>query len=212
MPRDQLGYIGDADRRIWKRSTAFGHNADKPLTDPAQSSRRDGAVARLRIATQPSHAVVDAAFSIFDLADRGDYGRFLQAHARATGAAEASLKGVPALPPWRSRMPQLTADLEGLGLDVPEALAFRPAMGDAWYWGVLYVLEGSRLGSTLVVKRAGPHAPTAYLSSRHLAGEWRSLLMAIEARGDTGGATWTDAAIAGACECFALYRGAAEAP
>jgi len=89
------------------------------LTDRAQTPQRDGTVARLRMATQPSHAVVDVAFSIFDLADRGHYGRFLQAHAQATGAAEASLIGKPELPPWRSRMPQLTADLEGLGLDVP---------------------------------------------------------------------------------------------
>ncbi|MFZ4689576.1 MAG: biliverdin-producing heme oxygenase [Polymorphobacter sp.] len=179
------------------------------MREQAETSLRDGAVTRLRTATQPSHAVVDAAFSVFDLADRRHYGRFLQAHARATGAAEACLIDVPTLPPWRSRLPQLTADLEGLGLGVPEALAFTPAEGDAWHWGVLYVLEGSRLGSALVVKRAGSNVPTAYLSSRHLAGEWRSLLMAIEARGDAGGAAWTDAAIAGARDCFALYQRAA---
>lgn len=174
-----------------------------------QSRLRDGAVARLRTATQPTHTLVDAAFSVFDLADRAHYGRFLQAHAQATGAAESSLIAAPELPPWRSRMPLLSADLEALALDVPEALSFAPAQADAWHWGVLYVLEGSRLGSTLVVKRAGPNVPTAYLSSRHLAGEWRSLLVAIDARGKVGGAAWTDAAIAGACDCFALYQGAA---
>jgi heme oxygenase len=179
------------------------------LTGQAPSGLRGGAVARLRDVTQPSHTLVDAAYSVFDLADRVQYGRFLQAHAQATGAAEASLIGAPDLPVWRSRMPMLTADLAGLGLGVPEALTFGPAMADAWRWGVLYVLEGSRLGSMVVVKRAGPNVPVSYLSSRHLAGEWRSLLMAIDARGNIGGATWTDAAIAGACGCFALYQAAA---
>ena len=179
------------------------------MTGQAPSGLRGGAVARLRDVTQPSHTLVDAAYSVFDLADRVQYGRFLQAHAQATGAAEASLIGAPDLPVWRSRMPMLTADLAGLGLGVPEALTFGPAMADAWRWGVLYVLEGSRLGSMVVVKRAGPNVPVSYLSSRHLAGEWRSLLMAIDARGNIGGATWTDAAIAGACGCFALYQAAA---
>ena len=106
-------------------------------------------------------------------------------------------------------MPMLADDLAGLGLGVPEALTVGPAVADAWRWGVLYVLEGSRLGSMLVVKRAGPNVPVSCLSPRHLAGEWRSLLMAIDARGNIGGATWTDAAIAGACGCFALYQAAA---
>jgi heme oxygenase len=180
-----------------------------PAIDQAQSSQREGAVARLRAATRPCHDAVDTAYSVFDLADRVHYGRFLLAHAEATGAAEASLAGSHDLTPWRPRMALLTDDLDRLGLALPPALAFGRAEVDAWRWGVLYVLEGSRLGATLLVKRAGSQVPSAYLSSRHLAGEWRSLLMAIDARGSAGGEAWIEAAIDGARNCFALYQSAA---
>jgi heme oxygenase len=179
-------------------------------TDQLRSRRPDGAVARLRAATRSCHDHVDAAYSVFDLADRAHYGRFLRAHAQATGAAEASLIGHPELPPWRSRMPLLADDLDQLGLVLPAALMFEALDEEAWRWGVLYVLEGSRLGAGLLVKRAGSHVPVAYLSSRHLAGEWHGLIVAIDARAETGGSAWAKGAIAGARDCFALYQRATE--
>jgi heme oxygenase len=181
-----------------------------PPTDETRSRRPQGAIARLRAATRPCHDQVDTAYSVFDLADRVHYGRFLLAHAQATGAAEASLIGAPELPPWRSRMPLLADDLDQLGLALPTALTFEASDNEAWRWGVLYVLEGSRLGAGVLVKRAGSDVPVAYLSSRHLAGEWRGLIVAIDARAETGGSAWANCAIAGARDCFALYQRATE--
>ena len=183
---------------------------EMPSADPAHERHRLGTVNRLRAATRPCHDQVDAAYSRFDLADRRHYGRFLLAHAQATEAAEASLAGDAGLPVWRPRLPLLSDDLCQLGLAMPAALAFGPGQGEAWRWGVLYVLEGSRLGAAILVKRAGLQVPARYLSSRHLAGEWRTLLMAIDARGDAAGTSWIDVAITGASACFALYQGAAK--
>jgi heme oxygenase len=186
-----------------------GAEADMPRADQVRCGKRTGAVGRLRDATRSCHQQVDAAYSVFDLADRVDYGRFLLAHAQATGAAEASLSDDLELPPWRPRMPLLTDDLDRLGLVLPPALAFGPTQGGAWDWGVLYVLEGSRLGATIIVEQAGSHVPAEYLSSRHLAGEWRTLLQAIDRRGAIGGDGWIDAAVTGARACFGLYQSAA---
>lgn len=188
---------------------AIGENANVLRTDQAKAKQRESAVARLRAETRLCHEAVDTAYSVFDLADRGHYGQFLLAHAQANGAAEASLAGYRELPNWRPRLPLLIDDLKRLGLALPPALTCEVVHDDAWRWGVLYVLEGSRLGASVLVKRAGLHVPTTYLSSRHLDGEWRSLVMAIDARGETGGANWTDGAIAGARDCFALYQSAA---
>jgi heme oxygenase len=47
--------------------------------------------------------------------------------------------------------------------------------------------------------------PGRYLGAKHLPGEWRALLAAIDTAGTQEGADWIDGAIAGADACFALY-------
>lgn len=183
--------------------------ASGQLIELPQPGHPVSAVGRLRDATRPYHDLVDAAFSGFDLADRAEYGRFLLAHAQATCAAEARLRDDPALPAWRPRAQLLADDLAQLGLAMPTPLEFELPADAAWRWGVLYVLEGSRLGASILVTRTASEAPSTFLSSRHLAGEWRTLLRAIDFRGGELGPAWIDAAIAGACACFDLYRRAA---
>ena len=165
----------------------------------------------LRVATRASHDVVDAAFSRFDLSQPTDYGSFLSAHAGATAAVEAVLMHDPALPTWRPRFPLLASDLASMGLAEPTALPFDVVDDPAWRCGALYVLEGSRLGGAILVKRAFPGAPTAFLSARHEPGEWRTFLRSIEQQAAAGDPHWVDRATAGATACFDLYARASEA-
>lgn len=161
----------------------------------------------LRAATAPDHDHVDAAFAGYDLAKRGDYVRFLMAHARALPAAEDALV-IRTLPTWRRRTPMLAADLTALGEAMPEPLPFTLPPGDAAALGALYVVEGSRLGGIMLARRVGDPLPSAYLGARHEQGEWRTLLAAID---DLVGEDGIAEAVAGAHATFALYAAAAGA-
>lgn len=164
-----------------------------------------GVTTWLREQTRGAHDLVDAAYSRFDLSDPASYGRFLQAQARATSAAERALVGDAALPSWRSRMPLLERDLRSLNLRRPVPLDLVHAEREAWRWGVLYVVEGSRLGGAVLVERLYAGAPREFLAARHGAGEWRALLQGIERRGSREGSAWLELLVAGARACFELY-------
>lgn len=167
------------------------------------------AARRLRSETAPAHEQVDAAFSGFDLADRASYPDFLTAHGRALPAAELRLGDATeggALPPWRPRTPLLADDLAALGRPLPPPLDFAPPGGEAGRWGVLYVMEGSRLGGAMLSRRVDPALPSAYLAAAHLPGEWRALLAALDARAAGEGEAWFQDMRAGATACFDLYR------
>ena len=164
----------------------------------------------LRAATASDHDAVDASFGSFALDDAAGYRRFLRAHGRALPAVEAALadRTGDALPDWRPRTPALAGDLAALGEDLPAPLVFAAA-GEAERWGALYVIEGSRLGGQLLARSVPAGLPSAYLSARHLAGEWRALLAALDARAAAAGEAWRQAALAGARATFALYARAA---
>jgi heme oxygenase len=158
----------------------------------------------LRQATAAAHERVDARFGTYDLAARDDYARFLAEHARAVGAAEAYLaRATPELP-WRARMPLLRADLAALGQEAPAPAALDLPIDAALADGVVYVLEGSRLGGQLLVKQVGADLPDAYLAAAHLPGEWRALREAMDARAATD-PDWVARATTGAEACFALF-------
>lgn len=118
------------------------------------------------------HERVDAAFSRFDLSDRHDYGRFLRAHARALFGLEAALErgGIERLLtdwPERRRSAALQEDLQRLQLATPAPLSLEPGTDEGWYWGVAYVLEGSRLGGRVLSQRVlegWPDGPLRYLA------------------------------------------------
>jgi len=163
----------------------------------------------LRAATRAAHDTVDASFSRFDLADRDDYARFLLAHTRATAAVEAVLTQDSALPRWRPRLPLLLSDLAALGRTPLPPLAFDLGDAPAARLGALYVMEGSRLGGAILVKRLFAGAPAAFLSARHDPGEWRAFLQGLDDRGVGQPPQWRDDVGAGATACFALYATAA---
>ncbi|MES2422108.1 MAG: biliverdin-producing heme oxygenase [Pseudomonadota bacterium] len=161
-------------------------------------------VARLRAATASDHDAVDAGFGRYDLTDADDYRALLIAHAKALPAVEAWLEGIPGLAAVRSRGEALAADLAALGEDMPVPMAFDLAPSEAAGWGAMYVVEGSRLGGIMLSRSVPAGMPSAYLGAKHLSGEWRALLAAIDDQ--PADQAWVDQAIIGAKAAFDLYR------
>lgn len=168
-------------------------------------------MAQLRQATGAAHERVDAAFSTLGLADRAHYAAFLRAHARALPAAERVMAAVPLAREIAFRTPLLTADLADLDVAPPAPLAFDVA-GEARAWGVLYVVEGSRLGGAMLARMVPEGLPSRYLAAVHAPGQWRAIRTAIDGAGATHGDGWTREMIAGALDCFDLYERAAAHP
>ena len=157
----------------------------------------------LRDGTATWHERVDAAFAGHDLADRDSYGAFLIAHARAVLPLEAALDGAALWAEWQPRGDLLRADLGTLGLDVPTAMDVEPGSAAA-RWGLLYVLEGSRLGGAMLARQVGAGLPVAYLAAAHRDGSWGRFGDAIEAA--AGDADWRAAALDGAIRGFGLFE------
>jgi heme oxygenase len=161
---------------------------------------------KLRDATADNHAAVDLEFSRYDLADIASYGEFLCAHARALGGVEQRLTAERStLPAWSPRMPCLKADLEALGLPLPDSSPFKGDFSSAMVHGVLYVVEGSRLGSAVLSRRVGRMFPSTFLSAVHLQGEWTSFLAAFDGVAANKPARWFEDAIVGAKLTFDRY-------
>ncbi|WP_198350863.1 biliverdin-producing heme oxygenase [Flavisphingomonas formosensis] len=166
----------------------------------------------LRDATAGCHERVDAAFGRFDLADRAGYGRFLSAHARAFLPAEAVLDAADTetvLPDWssRRRADRLRTDMAVLEIAVPPPLALPPPDNPAAIWGMLYVLEGSRLGGAMLSRRIDPRFPKKYLNSDQNGADWRNFLRQLEVSLDYAAAL--AAATIAAETLFALFEQAA---
>lgn len=144
--------------------------------------------ARLRNATAPLHARVEAAYSGFDFERQDDYFHFLRAHSRVLGAVEVALEQagiVRLLDDWpaRARRHTLLADLSELDTPVPTALPPPQLPDEASCWGAAYVLEGSRLGGTILARRRrqiDPAAPVSYLEHGDAAKLWPTFLARLE--------------------------------
>ncbi|NIJ09099.1 heme oxygenase [Sphingomonas vulcanisoli] len=165
----------------------------------------------LRAATAGRHENVDAHFGRFDLADRDGYIGFLEAHARALPAVEAVLAGLAEVPPLRPRAALLADDLAALGRPMPAALDLPPPADAAEAFGYAYVIEGSRLGGSMLARGVPESLPKAYLNAGHLPGEWRAFGAALDDAAEAGGAEWLERAADGAARVFALYAEAAKA-
>lgn len=175
------------------------------------SERRD----RLRAATAESHAALDAVVSGWRIETPSGYGAFLSASAAALTPLEVALEraGVTDwLPDWprRTRRAALARDLAALGLAPPPCrAAFVPSRD--FGAGLLYVLEGSRLGARFLARQARASLddpPLAYLTHGHDEDLWRSFLAWLEAIPKVG--FWTDAAEEGARYGFRCFSDAFE--
>jgi len=180
---------------------------------PANRSIR----AFLRGATADEHSALDRLVRPLFFGGEAGYVRFLQATAAAIIPLEnaAITAGVETLlPDWtlRSRAAALTLDLAELGMTVPSARQTVAIEDEAFLFGILYVLEGSRLGARPLLAELAAH-PSArarkanhYLS--HGAGRrlWPSFLRCLEASKAVQRSP--NRAIAGAKTAFAVYRSA----
>jgi heme oxygenase (biliverdin-IX-beta and delta-forming) len=169
--------------------------------------------ALVKARTAAAHARVDAAFGRFDLGRRESYVRFLQAHGRVLPAVEAALgqgELPDSLPDWRLRTAFLERDLAAFGHTLPLPIANVLPQGVAECFGLLYVLEGSRLGGRLLLRRVGAGFSAQYLSATHKPGEWRAFTRVLDARAAAEDGEWIETMVAGALHGFALYGAAAE--
>jgi heme oxygenase len=172
----------------------------------------------LRAATADLHAEVDARFSIAFNGEADGYARFLAAMASAMVPLERALEAAgieEVLPDWteRRRASLLLDDLAALGGKPVQETPAPAANGEARQLGMVYVLEGSRLGGKLLLKRAlGSTDPTVRAATRYLShgtdrNLWTSFLQRLESSADVSRAPAE--AIAGARQAFALFGGRA---
>lgn len=136
---------------------------------------------RLREATGAAHARVDALFSRFDLARRDDYAGLLAAHAEALLPVEALLDqgGAESITqdwPQRRRAGVIQVDLDALGIILPTPQSEDSVTSEAAMAGMLYVLEGSRLGGRFLARSVPDSWPRAYLGSHQPSHMWPELL------------------------------------
>jgi len=187
---------------------------------------------RLREATAHAHEAVDAVFGDYDLTDRDDYARFLSAHAAAMVPLEAALdaagaKRVTADWEMRKRGDLILKDLAALNAqplpvraELVEALpfSFQPKKEGQCFdklstngrdmeptlAGVLYVVEGSRLGGKFLARRVPAEFPKAYLDAHQPSGNWANLLASIDAILYDQGRT--EIAVGAALSTFSMFE------
>jgi heme oxygenase len=172
----------------------------------------------LRGATADLHAKVDARFAGSFDGDAVAYAGFLSAMAAVVLPLERALEAAhvdAAVPDWakRRRASLLLDDLRALEVVPPREVMPPPVEGEARQLGIVYVLEGSRLGGKLLLRRALAHqdgrvrAATQYLS--HGAGQdlWSSFVARLDSSPAVARAS--DEAVAGARDTFAMFGGGA---
>ncbi|HWD26223.1 MAG TPA: biliverdin-producing heme oxygenase [Rhizomicrobium sp.] len=138
----------------------------------------------LRSATAVIHQRLDDSAALMRLDTPGGYARFLAAHAAALLPMERELEEVgigDVLPDWpqRARAGALRADLAELGAGfVP---LDPPLFGDdAAAMGAAYVLEGSRLGASVLRQRVPDGLPMRYLRHGEGGRLWPTFLKRLE--------------------------------
>jgi heme oxygenase len=146
----------------------------------------------LRAATADLHGELDARLA--PMVRQGDvsYARFLLCSAMALLPIERSLEETnvaAVLPDWsqRRRSHTLRLDLAEMSLPEPPSLPAPEVLGNAFQFGMLYVLEGSRLGARLLLRDAkATLGPTAQSATRYLSHGlnlpfWPTFLRQLEA-------------------------------
>jgi heme oxygenase (biliverdin-IX-beta and delta-forming) len=166
----------------------------------------------LRTATAEAHQGLDARVGTLDLTHYDHYRRFLIGNAAALLAVEALLEHARVterFPDWpqRSRRASMLADLAGLGATV-EPLQWSRVMPDrAEMFGIIYVLEGSRLGARMLLPRAQASPdPRIRENCRFLSAQqptlWREFLHELESASEPSD---QNALLAGALDTFELF-------
>ena len=183
---------------------------------PAAASLKLNRRNSLRGATDHLHRDLDRIAAGFDLTDATHYRRFLQANAATLIAIEQLLESAGVeklLPDWRdrSRRAAITADLQTLHSDVQPLALRRSAPTPSEVFGILYVLEGSRLGARVQLDQVlassdeNVRNASSYLKHGH-PGEgsnlWRSFLEHLETHEAADDQTQT---VSGAVYAFTMF-------
>ncbi len=139
---------------------------------------------RLRAATQHQHERVDALFGRLNLADEADYRLFLTAHAAALLPMEEWLDRHAAAVvddwPGRSRGAALRADLAAMDMPLPAGELFAPEVSPSSIGGILYVLEGSKMGGRLLARQVRDDLPKQYLAAGGNGAAWKMLVSRLD--------------------------------
>ena len=193
------------------------HIESTPLDDSAAPSVATNRRNSLRGATDHLHRDLDRIAAGFNLSDVTHYRRFLQANAATLIAIEGLLENAGVdklLPDWaaRSRRDAILADLQSLGAEVQPLALRRTAPTAAEVFGILYVLEGSRLGARMlldqVLASTDPSVRNAASYLRHgqpeagSSGLWYSFLQQLETNADADDQTQT---VSGAVYAFTMF-------
>lgn len=147
---------------------------------------------QLRNSTAELHARVDRHMGqLLQQAD-GGYAEFLLMSATAILPLEHALKAANVaeiLPDWeeRSRSTAILADLADLSLSAPAGRSIKDDQrltDEAYQFGMLYVLEGSRLGARVILRElqgSMPPFPVRYLSHGQGQPMWQTFVRSLEA-------------------------------
>ena len=172
----------------------------------------------LRGATDHLHRDLDRIAAAFNLGDATHYRRFLQANAATLIAIEQLIENAGVeqlLPDWaqRSRRGAILEDLHSLNAKVQPLALRRTSPTPAEVFGILYVLEGSRLGArvqldqVLASDNEQVRSSSSYL--RHgqpgpgqTGGLWRSFLEQLETNQAADDQTQT---VSGAVYAFTMF-------
>ncbi|MGE3334113.1 MAG: biliverdin-producing heme oxygenase [Rhodospirillaceae bacterium] len=159
----------------------------------------------VRTATAIDHKRTEESFAVALSRLPSSYGAYLRIHAAAFPAVGRALSAELDWSPWQDRWNDLQDDLRSLGLQAPTAHDVARAASPAEALGMVYVLEGSRMGSAIILKSIPDALPAAYLRGAINVEPWRRLremLTQADPRESRG-------VIAGARAAFAAFREAA---
>lgn len=117
----------------------------------------------LRAETRADHMMIDQMILRLDLAQREDYGLFLNIHHSALQDLKSEWRCEDS-DDFRAMSRNLQNDLQVLGITAtPHRPTLRPALTLGNRLGVAYVIRGSRLGANVLRKRVPPRFVTSYL-------------------------------------------------
>lgn len=171
---------------------------------------------RLREATAAAHARAETGmWPASATSDPATYGRWLSRHLALIAPFEAAIEAhagtlaaLGADPGPRARRALLRRDLAMLGV-AEEAAAPAPLLPAEEALGALYVLEGSRLGGRVLMRRVQDAMPglaaTLFLADA-VPGAWRALRTALDAFGERAGPEATAAVLRGADTTFLAFE------
>ncbi len=161
----------------------------------------------VRAATLADHQRTEDNFASLLAGLPNTYASYLLVHAAAFPAVGRALAPMAEWTPWELRWIDLQADLKSLGLAPPVPLDIAPARTADEALGMIYVLEGSRMGGALILKSIPDDLPAAYLRGSLDVSPWKRL-KDILAGAEPDRA---DGVVAGARTAFGAFSTAAHA-